>query len=399
MMPFPIPENEAERLNAVEAYQLTGLFSAEELKDIATISAAICETPIASVTVIDKEIQHFVAEVGIGVPGIPRQFAFCTFAIAEGSFIEVEDLSKDDRFNQNPLVAGEQSLRFYAGVPLVNSEGYALGSLCVLDKQPRTLTKLQRQSIISLGKQAMLLFELRMKNILLKQSEKELHAYAHQMENFAKVASHDLREPLRTIRNFTGLLQKEYADKLDAKATKYIGFAHNSAEKMSALVNDLLQYACLRKEDNKIVEVDLNLVLQEIIILKAGSFDAFEISLNYMALPVFRGYRIPLTTLFINLITNAIKYRSESQRLSIAITCEIKEDCYEFCIADNGVGIPAEFLSEVFEPFSRGDGLQNIEGTGLGLAICKNIVLLHGGSIWVKSKVGKGTSFYFTIAI
>ena len=398
-MLYPVPENEAERLKALDEYQLRGLFSARELQDIATISATICETLIASITVMDKETQYTLAEIGIAKQEIPREIALCAFVIAEGSFIEVEDLSKDDRFKQNPLVAGEKQIKFYAGVPLVNSEGYALGSLCVMDNQPRTLTNLQRQSIISLGKQAMLLLELRMKNRLLRQSQKELQAYAHQMENFAKVASHDLREPLRNIRNFTGLLQKEYADKLDAKATKYIGFAHNSAEKMSALVNDLLQYASLHKDDNKIVDVDLNLVLQEIIILKAGSFDAYEISLNYMALPVVRGYKIPLTTLFINLISNAIKYRSESQRLSIAITCDIKEDCYEFCVADNGVGIPAEYLGEVFEPFSRGDGLQNLEGTGLGLAICKNIVLQHGGTIWAQSKVRKGTSFYFTIAI
>ena len=142
-------------------YRILGSGSEQAYDDITQLASFICGTPIAIVSLIDRNRQWFKAKVGLAVPETPREQAFCAYTIHTSKILEVEDATKDARFADNPLVMGEPNIRFYAGAPLVSPEGYALGSLCVIDRQARKLSKEQKDSLEALARLVMNNLELR----------------------------------------------------------------------------------------------------------------------------------------------------------------------------------------------------------------------------------------------
>lgn len=158
-MPPPTPSNEAERLAALREYQILDTTADAAYDDLTRLAADICGTPIALVTLIDADRQWFKSRVGVDMTESPRELAFCAHTICGRSTLVVEDASRDERFADHPFVTGGPQLRFYAGSPLVNPEGQALGSLCVLDQTPRRLTADQMESLAALSRQVMVLLE------------------------------------------------------------------------------------------------------------------------------------------------------------------------------------------------------------------------------------------------
>ena len=162
MATAPIPGNEALRQFELDQYLLLDTIPEREYDDLAQLAAAICDVPYAGVTLIDHDRQWFKARVGIPPGDMPRDISFCSHTIAgDEELMQVEDMTQDDRFTDNPLVTGEHHIRFYAGAPLVNMNGYALGSLCVLDTQPRHLSEQQRNSLVALSRITSSLIEQR----------------------------------------------------------------------------------------------------------------------------------------------------------------------------------------------------------------------------------------------
>lgn len=158
-MPAPIPDNEGERLAALREYQILDTAAEAAYDDLTRLAADICGTPIALVTLIDADRQWFKSKVGVDVTESPRELAFCAHTICGRNTLVVEDATRDERFADHPFVRGGPQLRFYAGSPLVNPEGQALGSLCVLDTHPRRLTADQMESLAALSRQVMVLLE------------------------------------------------------------------------------------------------------------------------------------------------------------------------------------------------------------------------------------------------
>jgi len=225
----------------------------------------------------------------------------------------------------------------------------------------------------------------------------ELQRSQSELEQFSYVASHDLQEPLRMVSSYTQLLARRYVGKLDEKADKYIHYAVDGAERMQALINDLLAYSRVGRQQKTLLCVntahivetvvrDLNAVIQE----SGAVMDVAD------ALPDVLGDEVQLRQLFQNIIGNALKYRGE-QAPVIKIWAEFKHNMWKFSIQDNGIGIAPEFAERVFQIFQRLHERGKYEGTGLGLAIVKKIVNQHGGKIWVESKEGQGSTFVFTL--
>jgi GAF domain-containing protein len=160
-MKAPLPTNEAERLAALKEYHILDTGTEPSYDDITTLAAHICEVPIAVVSLVDETRQWFKSRVGVEQQQTPREVAFCAHAILQDRPFIVEDATKDRRFADSALVTGEPHIRFYAGVPLVNPEGLALGTLCVVDHQPRRLSAAQRKALQALSRQVMALLELR----------------------------------------------------------------------------------------------------------------------------------------------------------------------------------------------------------------------------------------------
>lgn len=160
-MPAPLPSHEAKRLEALRRYRILDTPPEQAFDDFAMIASAICETPIALVTLVDGDRQWFKARVGLDAAETPREQAFCAHSILRDDVMVVEDATSDARFSSNPLVTGDPLIRFYAGAPLIDSEGYALGTLCVIDRRPRPLEAGRRDALEALARRVVGQIEMR----------------------------------------------------------------------------------------------------------------------------------------------------------------------------------------------------------------------------------------------
>ncbi|HEY4063679.1 MAG TPA: ATP-binding protein [Puia sp.] len=224
----------------------------------------------------------------------------------------------------------------------------------------------------------------------------ELTASNAELERFAYIASHDLQEPLRMVSSFLQLLQKKYKGHLDEKADQYIHYAVDGAERMKALIMDLLEYSRVGTGKESFGPVDMAAVLDEVGEVFREQIITTRAHIEIGYLPVVRGDKVQLTQLLQNLVGNALKYHSD-RPLLIRIGAREEAGHWEFTISDNGIGIDPQFFDKIFIIFQRLHNKSDYSGTGIGLAICKKIVERHGGKIWVESGPEQGSAFFFTI--
>jgi GAF domain-containing protein len=167
-MPAPITTTEAARVAALNRYAILDSEPEQSFDDLVILAAHICQTPIAMLSLVDDHRQWFKSQLGVQVQETPRESSICVHAIQQGDLFIVPDTLQDARFRENPLVTGEPHIRFYAGAPLINEDGFALGTLCVVDREPRELDAAQKEAINALGRLALRQMELRMNLQLLK---------------------------------------------------------------------------------------------------------------------------------------------------------------------------------------------------------------------------------------
>lgn len=230
-----------------------------------------------------------------------------------------------------------------------------------------------------------------------KRQTEELARSNAELSQFAHVASHDLKEPLRTVRTYVQLLEKKYKDSVDDQGREYIGFVVGGAARMYDLINDLLSYSAVGKADTEFTDADLNRVLENALQGLATQIVETGAKVTSSPLPTLRSNPSQLVQLFQNLIANALKFRGE-EKTAIHISAERRGDEYVFSVRDNGIGIAAEYRERVFLMFQRLHSREKYPGTGIGLTICRKIVERHGGRIWVESEPGKGATFFFTLS-
>ncbi len=231
-----------------------------------------------------------------------------------------------------------------------------------------------------------------------KKAEDEIMRSNEELERFAYLASHDLQEPLRMVRNFTDLLNEEYGKSLDPQASKYMRFVIDSSARMQALVADLLEYSRVGSEETGFRLFDsrrhVDIVLNNL--SDAISETQAELIIDD-GLPEIYANPIRFSRLMQNLIGNAIKYRKSDGAPRIHIGIQENADEWQFSVEDNGIGIKKDYLEQIFVIFKRLHGKNEYTGTGIGLAICKKIVEGFEGKIWAESEPGIGTTFIFTV--
>jgi signal transduction histidine kinase len=235
-------------------------------------------------------------------------------------------------------------------------------------------------------------------NEQLKQQAEELTRSNRDLEQFAYVASHDLQEPLRKVASFCQLLQRRYAGQLDERADQYIAFAVDGAQRMQRLINDLLAFSRIGRITAGFTEVDLGRVLTDVSSQLEGRAGE-DAQITWSDLPVVEGEEPLLTTLFVNLIGNSLKFRRPDVPPAVRISARRDDGEWVINVRDNGIGIEAEFADKVFVIFQRLHARDAYEGTGIGLAIVKKIVEYHGGRIWLDLEVEEGTSINFTLPV
>lgn len=236
--------------------------------------------------------------------------------------------------------------------------------------------------------------ELKILNEKLEISNKELL-------DFAYIASHDLQEPLRSISGFTELLEKRYKNKFDKDADEFIDYIINGTKRMQKMIQDLLALSRIETRGKEFVPTDVTNVLKDVQKNLYSMIERNNATITIEEMPTINADSTQLTQLFQNLINNAIKFRKEENpniHISVKQTNGKKNNReWIFSVKDNGIGIDNKDFNKIFKPFSRLHSREKYPGTGIGLLICKKIVERHGGRIWLESKLGEGTTFYFTI--
>ncbi len=218
-----------------------------------------------------------------------------------------------------------------------------------------------------------------------------------ELEQFAFAASHDLQEPLRVITSFLDLLQRHLGDAADETSTTYINYTVDASKRMRQIIIDLLDYSRAGSDDEELEEVDPNYLVDEIKEILKQSISSKRAVVTVEKLPKVLYNSTALRQVFLNLISNAIKYVLKETSPEIEITCNTSDGEHVFCVQDNGIGIDQEYHEHVFTVFKRLHNRQEYEGTGIGLSICKKIIEKFNGSVWIDSAKGEGSKFYFTI--
>ncbi|MFD1095772.1 sensor histidine kinase [Salegentibacter chungangensis] len=399
MLQPAVPLYERKRLRSLKKTYLLNTPAESKFDSITKLASYICKTPIALITLVDDTKQWFKSKIGTEICDTDRNISFCGHAILEPKdLMEVQDTRLDPRFKNNPLTRSQKDpILFYAGVPLLDSDGMPLGTLCVLDTKVNKLDKGQKEALKDLGKQVESLFELHRKNHHLEKAEKELHIHNTLLKNFAAMVSHDIKMPLANMVITTDVLRKKYAALLGKEGVDYLKNLKRSSLNLSNYVNGILSHyesdtisASLKQKFN------LNHLLEEIIDLLNITEDC-EINLPEQD-EIIKTNRAVIEQIFLNLLGNSLKYNNKD-KIIIDIGFRKTRDYYYFSIKDNGMGIPLEKHRDIFKLFTtlHTADRQGNKGNGIGLSTVKKLVKRLKGKIRLNSEIDKGTEFLFSI--
>ncbi|NQY74936.1 MAG: GHKL domain-containing protein [Candidatus Margulisbacteria bacterium] len=236
------------------------------------------------------------------------------------------------------------------------------------------------------------------KNEQLQKMTKELTRSNKELSEFAFVASHDLKEPLRMIYSFSNLIEAELGVHFDEKNKEYFGYMKSGVLRMQAIVDGLLKLSQVESHREAKKQIDSNSLVEETLKSLEIPIKESKAKITVDSLPTILADNELMSQVFQNLIANGIKFQKENEP-RIHISCEKKDNEAKFSVTDNGIGMDIKYLDKIFVVFQRLNGKQEFQGTGLGLSICKKIVEKNDGKIWVESELGKGSTFYFTVPI
>lgn len=253
-------------------------------------------------------------------------------------------------------------------------------------------------SIIYVGRN---ITDLVFKENEITEKNKELQQYLEsniQLENFAYVASHDLKTPLRTILNFGNLLKEKKTEDLDEEGKLFVNFIIESSQRLDNLVDDMLAYSVIGTS-GEIESINLQEIVQQCIEELTTPIHEKQAEVSASFLPKINGYRAEITSLFRNLLSNALKYSKPDTKPIIKIESKKNKHNWTISVSDNGIGFDPKLSKKIFTMFQRLENATHVSGTGIGLAHCKKIAELHNGKIWVESTPNKGSTFYFSIPV
>lgn len=395
---YPIPLNEKERLLALESYRIMDTDVDKDFDDLTALASEIAQTPIALVSLIDGNRQWFKSAHGTNLKESPREHAFCAHTIVDQSkTLIVHDARQDDRFKDNPLVTGDPRVIFYAGVPLVNEDGYAMGSLCVIDHEPRELSEKQLRALSTLAKQVLSQMELRVKVGNLEKANTALIEANTFIQKFAHMAAHDIKNPISSIQLTAQALEARLKANSDEKGVGLASLIGKASKRLISLLSEMLDYS---KEPSKLLlnqqHISVNTLLKNVVDLIEVP-DSVTIDLPQVENTITTS-AIALEQIFMNVLNNAIRY-NDKEKGFVKITFADTTDHYSFTIADNGVGIAQHDIARIFDKAVTLNAVDryNKPGRGIGLYTVKLLIEKLQGKIGVESTLGEGTAFSFTI--
>ena len=401
MSNMSVESTEQARIDALHSLSILDTPPEEKFDRITKIAQIIFDVPIALVSLVDTNRQWFKSCVGLSVSETPRSVSFCSHAIMNEDIFVIEDATQDERFANNPLVTGDPFIRFYAGKP-IHLGDKKLGTLCIIDKQPRKLSKADKSVLSDLAKwlenefeKIQLTNELKDNTLQLLHAEKQLEEHNQHLENevkektdqllkqekitavgtMASRLAHDLKNPLSVILMVSENLSEKLDSQMDESMKRKCMMLKQATHDISRLIEDTLSFVrttSLNLSEHSLKEL-LNNSLHNLDVP-----DSIFITLPENDISVFCDGE-KLKAVFANLILNSVQALENSGNITISAKDEPSKIIIE--IMDSGKGIPEDLLPKIFEPLFT----TKTSGTGLGLGICKNIVEQHKGKLSFKN--------------
>ncbi|PHI18434.1 hypothetical protein CEQ90_17950 [Lewinellaceae bacterium SD302] len=397
MISAPVPENEIQRLAALRRYQILDTLEEEEYDNLVKIAAEICNTPISLISLVDEDRQWFKAKVGMDAPQTSREVAVCAHNILlPEEPLVVPNMLEDDRFYDSPLVTDGIEMKFYAGVPLIAEGGEAIGSLCVIDRQPRELTNGQLEALKALSRQVMVLLNSRLKNFQLEEQQRKMEMAFTNLNEFANIISHDLRAPLRIIDQYIEVIEEDFPALIKGDLSSHLTTIKDSAHNARNMVQGVLQYC---RSINVLQDPQdpfrVNEMLRQLI---EEEIDSDKFTVLYPEEEIWLvTSKLALRQIFQNLIANAVRYHDKDKG-HLEVTYKFEDGSHLFGVRDDGPGIPDNYQKSIFKLFqTAGNSGDKRDSHGIGLTIVKKLVNALGGEVWLESVVGEGSTFYFTL--
>ena len=335
----PFPSDEKQRLQALRSFDILDTEPEQAFDELINVASLVCDTPIALVSLLDESRQWFKSRKGLDTEETHRDIAFCSHAtLTPISTMQVHDARKDERFKNNPLVIGSPNIAFYAGSPLLTSTGKALGTLCVIDSKPKSLSDHQLASLEALSRQVVAQIEIRRTNIESRLRNDELSQFAYRV-------SHDFKAPLSSSKRLAELMILDISDGKLEEVKENTNRIKHQMKKLQSFVEELLNLARADLAEDKEAAVNLKSLVEEVtdnqkeIIARSGLLVTVDIPSSLC----IQVTKIRIFQILDNLDSNAAKYvYRETEHSTFKITCSENESGVLLEISDNGVGIPQE---------------------------------------------------------
>jgi signal transduction histidine kinase len=412
-----LTNKEAERVRALKEYDILDTLPERAFDDITCLASYICETPVALITLVDGERQWFKSKIGFNLTETARDISFCSHAIGQSDLFVIKDATKDKRFKDNPLVTSDPHIRFYAGAPLVTTDGHALGTLCVIDREPRELKPEQIEALQTLSRQVIAQLEVRRIAQQLVQTNNELEsevflrrkaedalrektgAAIREMQNqvmqnrkiadlgrVAAQVAHEVKNPLAGLLLYSMHLKNKVSAKLSAGELNILDNIIDTINRLKTITEHIMDYA--RPVNLNLKRLDLNSVVNGILQLLQPKISANKVETVLELEP--EGVcclfdEALLYSALTNLILNAIEAMPEGGTLKLET--KKRDGLVRITIIDSGGGMTQEQVKNAFEPFYS----TKAKGLGLGMSSALKIIEQHQGIIKIDSSAGKGT--------
>jgi len=378
-------------------YNIIDSIPDKDYDQLTFLTASICKVPVAFLSILNRNRVWLKSGYGINIEEIKKDPCFAQAVLNSGKEIYSINYSKNPDVFDNSKKEFVKDYKFYTGLTIKNLQGYSIAVLNILDTEERSLEEFQIKALQALANQIGLLFEYKKQNLKFQQVQKKLKHKYRELKKFTSLVSHDIKSPLANIISLTELLKEENKDKFDDETNQYLNYLVESSYSLRNYVDEILSfYRSDHILEKDYENVDLNKILKGIAQLYEVSDD---IEINYPNTAMLHNVnKVALTQVFLNLISNGLKYNKKKIR-KIDIRIKETENFYQFEVIDNGEGFLAEDSSKIFEPFKTLEitDREGNSGTGIGLATVKKLVNSMGGDIKAESTPGIGSNFKFKI--
>lgn len=393
---IPLPDNESERQEIVEEYNILDTLPEKEFDSLVELAAIVTESSMSQMNILDHNRQWTKAAYGLeSGTDCDRSEAVCAHTILADENLEISDLSKDERFKDASFVSEAPHHRFYSGYPLKTKDGFNIGALCVLDSRPKELTDTQKKALKTIAGEIVSRLEIR-------RTQKELEKLNREKDHFLRVVNHDIKSPLSGIISSANYLQNVWDGDRD-ELHNILSMIEISGRKLVTYTAELVSNS-IEDGDSRLLidEVQVDELIHDLTLIYTplAKTKQVDIETNLKITELFRLDNEKFKLIMSNLISNALKFSSSGDTITIEAKIIGTEDRVLYCsVSDTGIGIPEEYIAGLFTKNNkhRRSGTQGEISTGLGLPLVKQFVELHDGGVKVETEEGVGSTFFVTI--